>query len=432
VTAPKTTVIGSYPVIASEAEVEHYLRRRSNEPGAGLIFSPFLKTAERAFRDQVSSGIEVPSTGQTPYDFVNLFLDPSYVEGVSEYGGGRRVTGNLRRKEPIRLDEVRYINDLIDSVEINGHKKKLLELKEPITDPYTLATGVSNDTSKDTRELTFEILKEIVLPEAKSIGQYVDYYQFDAPRYSSVSARPDYLKEIYQLLKSELDKPIVLHVCGDTSRIFQELTKFPVDVLSLDFTLTPKLIEETSKKNFDQGIGLGVTKTEPRVESAKEIANLIESATKKIGEGRIHFVHPACGQRNIPLTAAYAKNVNMTLARDEVFYGEDKLQSEVVVRAEPLKPAGYDPRGKFKIFVDNGAGEIVVSLVDYDNVPKRRLKGNYSEKILNRIIEEGILSEDSRGRRHLGYVALELAKAETALHSRLAYKQDQPLFIEQR
>jgi methionine synthase II (cobalamin-independent) len=430
VSAPKTTVIGSYPIFASEAEIEHFHQRSRHQPGSELVYSPFLKTAERAFWDQVSAGIEVPSTGQTSHDFQNLFLDPAYVEGVSEDGGGRRVFGDLKRREPMRLGEVQYVHGLIDAVQINGKQERLLEFKEPITDPYTLATGVSNETSKDTRELTFEILNEIVLPEAKSLAPYVDYYQFDAPRYSSESTRPDYLREIYTRLRTELDKPIILHVCGDTSGIFAELTKFPVDVLSLDFTLTPKLVEEASRRSFEQKLGLGVVKTEPRVETVKEIRTIIETARKKLGDDKILFVHPACGQRNVPLGAAYAKNVNITLARDEVFYGEKEVKSEIATRAEPLKPSSYDPEGKFKIFVDNDAGQIVVSLVDYHNVPKRRIKGNYADKILQRIIEEGILSQDERGRRHLGYVGLELAKAETALHNGLPYKQDQPLVIE--
>ena len=398
--------------------------------GVDSIFSPFLKTAEQAFRDQVSAGVEVPSTGQTPYDFLNLFLDPAKIDGVAAYGAGRRVVGSLRRKEPLRLDEVRHVDELIDSVQVNGNPEKLLQLKEPITDPYTLATGVQNETSKDTKELTFEILREIVIPEAKSIAPYVDYYQFDAPRYSSISARPDYLAEIFEELRSELDKPIILHVCGDTSRIFEELVRFKADVLSLDFTLTPKLIEVAARKNYDQTLGVGVTKTEPRVESVKEIRTLVEEVCRKVGEDRISFVHPSCGQRNIPLSAAYQKDVNITLARDEIFYGDSKLKSEIATRSERMRPSAYDPQGKFKILVDKDLGQIVVSLVDYQNSPKRKIRGNYADKILHKVLSDGLLSGDERGMLHLGYVALELGKAETALHNGLDYRQDQPLLLQ--
>ncbi|HZW84288.1 MAG TPA: hypothetical protein VFE91_00090, partial [Nitrososphaerales archaeon] len=109
--APRTTVIGSYPIFASEAEVQHYRSRTKKDADLTSIFSPFIKTAERAFRDQVSAGVEVPSTGQTPDDFLNLYMDPQKVEGVQANGGGRRVTGDLKRKSPIRLDEVKYIYD---------------------------------------------------------------------------------------------------------------------------------------------------------------------------------------------------------------------------------------------------------------------------------------------------------------------------------
>ncbi len=373
--------------------------------------------------------MEVPSTGQTPYDFIDLFLDPGKVDGVESEGSGRKVTGDIRLREPIRQAEVAYVYDLIDSVQAEGGTRKLLQLKEPITDPFTLATGVLNDTRKDTRELTFEILREIVIPEAKAIAPYVDYYQFDAPRYSAVSARPEYLREIYEEARAELDKPIVLHVCGDTSGIFEELVRFDVDVLSLDFTLTSKLTEVASKKNFDQTLGVGVAKTEPRVESVREISSVLQDVSRKVGEDRLSFVHPACGQRSLPLRAAYEKNVNITIARDDVFYGGSQVREEGAARSERLKPSGYDPLGKFKILVDSGSGRIVATLVDYQNVPRRRFVGDYADRIVKTILSDGVLSEDERGSRHLAYIAIELAKAETALHNGLDYRQDQPLLL---
>ncbi|HZW84591.1 MAG TPA: hypothetical protein VFE91_01640, partial [Nitrososphaerales archaeon] len=310
----------------------------------------------------------------------------------------------------------------------DGKSKKLFQLKEPITDPYTLATGVQNETSKDTEELTFEILREIVIPEALSIAPYVDCFQFDAPRYSSVSVRPDYLAKVFEEIKAELDKPIALHVCGDTSRMFEELIKYDVDILSLDFTLAPRLIEAVSKKNFDQTLGVGVTKTEPRVESVREIRTLVEAVRKQAGEDRISFIHPACGQRNIPLGAAYGKNVNITLARNQVFYGDP--EEEVATHSEGLNPTGLDPRGRFRILVDKDAGRIVVDFVDYNNRPKRRIVGDYADKIIHKMLSDEVLSEDRQGMLHLGYVARELGKAEAALHNDLDYRQDQPLLLQ--
>ena len=429
-TPPKTTVIGSYPILVSEAEIQHYLKRSSAEPGAEAFFNPFLKTAERAFADQVSAGVEIPSTGQTSYDFTNIFLDPSKVEGVAASGAGRRIVGDLHLKGPIRLDEVQHVYGLVDAVEEGGKKEKLLQLKEPITDPYTLATGVQNETGKDTKELTFEILREIVIPEAKSIEPYVDYFQFDAPRYSSVSARPEYLPDIYDELRGELHKPIVLHVCGDTSGIFDELTKFNVDVLSLDFTLTPRLIDAVSAGSYDQKLGVGVAKTEPRVEGVREISSLLESVRAKVGDDKILFVHPACGQRSLPLGAAYQKNVNITLARDEVFFGESELPTEIATSSERPMTTGYDPAGKFKILVDRDAGQIVVTLLDYENSPHRRIRGSFADSILHKIVSDGLLSGAKTGMLHLGYVATELGKAEVALHNGLEYRQDQPLVLQ--
>lgn len=408
---PSTTVIGSYPITVPESEVEQY-RAFPEETE-----DPVNATIQLAVRDFVSAGIEYPSSGQTRESFVRLFLDPQKVEGIEYDGAEIIVSGKIRRKSPIRLEDVQ---------EAKAQIPRYYGFKEPITDPYTLARNCRLQGShySDLKELAFAIAREIVKPELESIQDLVDYLQIDAP-YLSVEPFKDYIKELYEGMLGGITAPVVLHVCGDTFSVFKELTKLSVDVISLDFTFNDKLLSEVSHRSFDQQIGLGCVNTgSPIVEPIKTISGLIQRGTSAIGESRIRFVHPACGERNLPLDVAYQKNINLTLARNEVFLGPPQS-----ARSVNLSEEEYDPNGYFLIQVDPQSQQIVVSFNSYDNVPKFRVQSSSGEKLVATIVDHKIISDTEHGKRHLGYVGYEIGKAETALKNKVPYRQDKPLSI---
>ncbi len=408
---PSTTVIGSYPIFAKASVVEQY--KDSKEE----MEDPVLSTIEQSVRDFLSAGIEYPSTGQTRDSFVRLFLDPGKVSGIKWNGSEILVSGKLQRRESIRKSDVEYAKRFIPSY---------YGFKEPVTDPYTLARNVrvTGSIYADLKELTFAIAREVVRPELEEIQPYVEYLQLDAP-FLSFEPFKDYIQELYSELLSGLKVPVVLHVCGDSFSVFRELTKLNVDVLSLDFTYSDKLLEEVALRSFDQEIGIGCTSTgNPVVEPVKSISTLIQRVSSRIGEKKIRFVHPACGERNLPLDVAYLKNVNLTLARNEVFFGAPQA-----ARSVALKESDYDPNGYFLIQVDEQNQQIVVSFNSYENIPRFRVQSPSGEKLISAIIDSKIISDTEEGKRHLGYVGYEIGKAETALKSKVAYRQDRPVSL---
>jgi 5-methyltetrahydropteroyltriglutamate--homocysteine methyltransferase len=406
---PATTVIGSYPIPIPDELIKQF-KEFPDE-----VEDPVDTSIELAVKDFVSAGIEYPCTGQTRESFIRMFLDPEKIEGIKSEGSEILVTGKLRRLEPLRLEDVRRAKQLVP---------KYYGFKEPVTDPYTLARNcrIQGSVYADLKELTFAIAREIVRPELETLQGYVDYLQIDAP-YFSFEPFKSYMYEVYEEMLQAIRVPVVLHVCGDSFSIFKDLTKFDVEVISLDFTYNDKLLDEVSSRSFDQTIGLGCTSTgNPIVESVKTIANLIQRVSRKVGQEKIHFVHPACGERNLPRDAAYQKNVNLTLARNEVFVGLPQA-----ARSVSLSESEYDPNGYFLIEVDPQSQQIVVSFNSYDNVPKFRFQSANGEKLIAAIVDSKIISDTEHGKRHLGYVGYELGKAETALKNKVSYRQDKPL-----
>ncbi len=374
-------------------------------------------TIQQCVRDFVSAGIEYPSTGQSRESFVSLFLDPAHVEGIAKIGSETIVTGKIKRKDPIRLADVEVAKQIIP---------RYYGFKEPVTDPYTLARHCRLEGSPyaNLKELTYAIAREIVRPELESIQSYVDYLQLDAP-YFSVEPFKDYMVDVYEELTSGLKAPVVLHVCGDSFGVFKELTRLKVNVISLDFTSSDRLLEEIALRSFEQEIGLGCVNTgSPVVETVTRISNLIRKVISKIGDGRIRFAHPACGERNLALDVAYQKNVNLCLARNEVFLGEAKSAPSF-----SMSESEYDPNGYFLIEVDSQTRKIVVSFNTYENFPLLRLQSTSGEKLISAIVDSRIISDTQYGKHHLGYLGYEIGKAETALKNKVPYRQDRPLSL---
>jgi 5-methyltetrahydropteroyltriglutamate--homocysteine methyltransferase len=408
---PSTTVIGSYPVFIPEALLTQHAAF------ADEVEDPVESSIQLSVRDFLSAGIEYPSTGQTRDSFIRIFLDPKYVSGIEKHGSETLVIGKISRREPIRVRDVQVAKQTIPPY---------YGLKEPVTDPYTLARNcrIQGSAYDNLKDLAYAIAREIVRPELESIQEYADYLQLDAP-YFSVEPFKDYIVDLYDELLSGLKVPVVLHVCGDSFNVFKELTKLKVQVISLDFTTSDRLADEISLRNFDQQIGLGcVSTSSPIVEPVKTIAELIRRVNSKIGEDRIRFIHPACGERGLSLDSAYQKNVNLTLARNLVYLGEPQAAHSI-----SLEESEYDPNGYFLIQVDNQDQQIIVSFNSYDHRPIVRLESASGEKLISAIIDNKLISDTEYGKRHLGYVGYEIGKAETALRNKLPYRQDRPLSL---
>ena len=373
----------------------------------------FLWSIEGTIRDFAASGVEVISTGQTRGDLYSLFLEPRFVKGIVWKGAEAFVTEKISRISSIRLSDVRYANSLLP---------RHLSLKEPITDAYTLArfAKISTGPYADTRELARAINRNIVIPEVEDLQRDsgVSMIQLDSPYLASESSPPPYLQSLYEEVSSAAKVPLVLHACGDTARVFRLLTKLKVSALELDIYHYPKLLDEISKSGFEQSIGIGVLDAQsPRVESVEEIAGVIEKARKRLGDEKIRFIHPHCGERSLNRETAFEKNANMVMARDDVYFGaaEDP-------RPYMFEQDEFDPKGYFLVTVKRETKEIVVSFCTYRHRVVKRYKSRFAERLLQSVNQEA----DSLGisRRHLAYLTLELGRAEASLQSpSLMYRQ---------
>ncbi len=402
---PRTATIGSYPAFPPPEDVEYYQKMEKH----GLrdeVVDPFVLSTEEAVRDFTAAGIEVVSTGQTRGDLYSIFLDPKFVKGVEWKGAEAFVTSRVRRLSSIRLRDVKVARAILPD-----H----FQIKEPITDAYTLAKFIKISTAsyRDTRDLAEDINEKVVIPEIEELQRdgSVNMIQLDSPSLAAESSMPTYIKTLYDDVATAATVPIVMHACGETTRIFRALTRMNVETLLLDFYHYPRLMEVAAAKGYDQKIGLGALDAQsPRVEGVDEIARVLERGRKLLGEDRIVFVHPHCGERSLDRQTAFLKNASLTTARDDVYFGEAEE-----ARPHRLEKREYDPKGYFLVSVRRETREIVVSFYTYSHRVLRRFRSRVAEIILQAINEEA----DNLGisRRHLAYLTLELGRAEASLQS---------------
>ncbi|MDG6935173.1 MAG: hypothetical protein JRN68_10835 [Nitrososphaerota archaeon] len=404
---PLTTTIGSYPVFPRHEDIEYYERMKSR--GVDDVLDPFVWSTEEAVRDFFSSGIEVVSSGQTRGDLYSLFLDPAFVKGVVWEGSEAYVKKRIERLSSARAADVRVARDALP---------KQFEIKEPITDAYTLAKFLKLTTStyRNVRELAIDVNRRIVIPEIEDLQKegLVSYIQLDSPQISAESSPADYFVELYENIMSVAKVPVVLHACGDTVRVFGMLAKTGVDVLSLDFYHYPKLMDEVGRRSFDQSLGIGALDAQsPRVESVAEVSRVLERARRLVGD-RVKFVHPHCGQRSLDRWVAREKNSVLTIARNDVFFGEARQAS-----LSRTPTVGVES-GYFLVQTKWETKEIIATYYSMDHSVLRRYRSVKAEAILQSFNEDARRLGIDRGR--LSYLALELGRAEAALgreqHSR--------------
>jgi methionine synthase II (cobalamin-independent) len=380
---------------------------------ADEVVDPFLWSIEESIKDFAAAGIELLSTGQTRGDLYSLFLDPKFVKGIGWKGAEAFVSGKVSRISSIRVADVKHARSVLP---------EHLRIKEPVTDAYTLArfAKIATGSYRDTRELARDINRNVLIPEIEDIQREggVAMIQLDSPNIAAESSIPHYFKGLIEDVASVARVPLVLHACGDTTRIFRFLTSLGVQTLELDFFHYPRLLDEASRVSSDQTIGLGVLDSQsPRVETVEEIAALISRGRKALGDDRIGFVHPHCGERSLHREVAFEKNANMTMARDDVCSGEP-----VEPHPTRLERSQYDSKGYFLVTVKKESGEIVVTFYTYKHRVVRRYRSRSAEVLLQSINDDA----DKLGitRRHLSYLTLELGRAEASMQPpSVAYRQ---------
>ncbi|HEY0702636.1 MAG TPA: hypothetical protein VGD60_07700 [Candidatus Acidoferrales bacterium] len=329
---------GSYPRVSDRPE-SHLLERtivsfdRGERTSADLLDAQNTVT-RHAIAEQVKAGLEIITDGQIRWN------DPiSHLAGKLEHVTLQeslpffRTQTHFRQPvfsaQPVRraamiVDEYSFARNALGHLPTPPGKAGRLAIKPVLTGPYTMAklsasennggNGSHADRAKlETRAHQFA---EILAKEIEALAQFgARLIQIDEPAIldypedwpifeaaiSTLATGRDGLKDGHKL-------ELALYTFfGDAAPVYEKLLALPVDILGLDFTSSPALLDKVSSVGSPKSLALGfVDGCSSKMESAQEIARAVGRILPKIKTDEV-FLGTSCGLRFLSAPVAFSK-----------------------------------------------------------------------------------------------------------------------------
>jgi len=335
-TAPLlTTLVGSYPQPGWLVDRELLGSRGPSRVRAADLWrvaEPLLEQAQDdatvlAMRDMERAGIDVVTDGEARREsYTNRFataLDGMDVEnpGVALSRTGRRttvprVTGPVRRREPVLVRDVRFAKANTDR-----------PLRVTVPGPFTMAHQCQDDWYRDERALALDLAAAVNAEVRDLEAAGADVVQIDEPH---LQARPDaarrYALEAIERALDGARGPTALHTCfgyahlvhdrPDGYPFLDELADCAADQVSIESAqqrLDPVVVRRLGRKTVILGV-LDLADESP-VETPEVVAGRIRAALAHSEPERL-MLAPDCGMKYLSRTVAFGKLRAMVAGRD--------------------------------------------------------------------------------------------------------------------
>ncbi|HOV66850.1 MAG TPA: methionine synthase [Methanoregulaceae archaeon] len=285
-----TTVVGSYPPVEGR--------------GLRSLLDRHRTALETAVDDQIRAGVEIISDGQVRADMIAAFAER--LPGVRE----GRVIGRIEPPDrPITVDDTRYA------------RSKAPFVKGILTGPTTLAHALHIETRiyRDRSDLAFDLARVLAGEARALVDADICMLQVDEPILSTGSADLAIAGEAIGTVVSGLPVPVALHACGPIAGMIDDLLRFPVQILDLEFAGHPSNLDLLATRELkEKQIGLGViVSSSDDVETVETVRARVERGVETFGPERL-LIDPDCGLRMRSRRSACAKLKNMVRAVREV------------------------------------------------------------------------------------------------------------------
>ena len=324
-----TTTVGSYPV-------PEWLAALPSEQGV-------IDATRVVFNIQRQAGIDLPTDGEL-YRFdvnhpdtngmIEYFIRP--MSGISSVVG-RSITEEFTRHSPMGFrrkpagvvtgalgeGSLNLLNDCQRAASVSGGAFKFT-----VTSPYMLARTLLDHHYRDFSALTLAIA-DVLADQVR--GLPAACVQVDEANIPGNPEDGPLAAESMNRVLDAIDKGTerAVHFCfgnygGQTIQAgrWQALIKFlnslHCDHLVLELAHRPAS-DIDALKRIDQKISLGIGVVDIKVnhiETPDEIARRIEAVEKKVGPGRVRWVHPDCGFWMLKRSVADRKIEALVKGRD--------------------------------------------------------------------------------------------------------------------
>lgn len=175
--------------------------------------------------------------------------------------------------------------------------------------PYSMAKMSQNNSSMNFEQFCLR-LSEILSDEIHSLANAgAGFIQIEEPAFVREPQPHDLFKSCLENIAGSKDaaKIILTFYFGDCVAFWNHLADFPADIVSLDFTYSPGLLDRIAVDGFPRPISFGLLDgRNTRMESADETAKSLEKALAKIDIDGCHIT-TSCGLEFLPREYAIKK-----------------------------------------------------------------------------------------------------------------------------
>ena len=327
-----TSLVGSYPqpdwlIDKQKLKGRFPPRTRAAElwkiPAENL--SEALQDATRlAVSDQVAAGLDIITDGEacresysnhfaTALDGVDIDNPGEALDRSGEPVPVPRITGPIKRRHAISVDEVKALKQLTDR-----------PIKFTVPGPFTMAQQAQNDFYPDLREAALAYA-EAVREEVEDLFEAgADIIQLDEPYMQArqEAAEAYGIEALNAALRGNAGTTCV-HICFGYAALIHERPEGYSFLPQLHQACCHQISIETAQSNLDcsvlsslpeQTILLGVIDlSSPEVESIETIVDRVQRALPYIDKERV-VLAPDCGMKYLPRDASLHKLSNMVEA----------------------------------------------------------------------------------------------------------------------
>jgi 5-methyltetrahydropteroyltriglutamate--homocysteine methyltransferase len=329
---------GGYPRVGETPELR-WLQQTIAAMQAGDRTTADLLDAQnavtrQAIAAQVSAGLDVVTDGQIrwndPISYLSGKLDNIEFSGsIPFFDTGRSCRQPLFSGKPLRrghliVDEYSFARNALGHLPTPKNKAGKLAIKPILTGPYTLAKFSLSSRSDNgdseglaALESRAQIYAEILAPEIEALAKAgAELIQIDEPAILSNPADWRLFEQTLSSLLAARDRSrkagrrieLALYTYfRDGAPLYEKLLELPVDVVGMDFTCGPALLDKVVATGSPKPIALGlIDGRKPQMENPGDVARQVERMFAGIA-GERAYLGPSCGLEYLTNDAAIAK-----------------------------------------------------------------------------------------------------------------------------
>ena len=320
-----TCLVGSYPQpdwLIDRAKLSHRLPPRVRARELWRVAPEWLEQAQDdatllAIRDQERAGLDIITDGEIRREsYSNRFatalegIDLDNPAGITSRSGEStivpRVTGKIRRKQPVEVRDVRFVR-------ANTSRR----IKATVPGPFTMSQQAQNDFYATEEEMALDYAAAVNGEIKELFAAGADIVQIDEPW---MQARPQKARQFgLTALQRALDGvtgETAIHLCFGYAAMVRdrpaaysfltELAGSPVNAISIETaqsSLDCSVLAELPGKTIILGV-LDLSTHE--IETPELVALRIRRALPYVDPERV-IVAPDCGMKYLPRDVAFGK-----------------------------------------------------------------------------------------------------------------------------